>query len=59
MFEYRAYFLDEDDHFVAVQDLNCPDDAVAIAEAEKLLDRHDIELWQLSRMVARLSHKRK
>lgn len=59
MSEYRAYYLNEKDHFVGVSVLNCPDDPAAIAEAKKLLDGRDIELWQLNRMVARLSRETK
>lgn len=59
MVEYRAYFITEDDHFQKVRVLNCPDDATAMAQAEALLDGHDIELGQLDRMVIRLDCKKK
>lgn len=54
MVEYRAYIIGDDGHFQTVRVLQCPDDAAAIAEAKKLLDGHDIELWQLGRFVAYL-----
>lgn len=59
MAEYRAYFVGNDDHFRNVRVLDCPDDDTAIAEAKKLLNGVDIELWQLGRKVARLDHKKK
>ncbi len=59
MAEYRAYIVGDDDHFQNVRVLYCPDDATAIVEAKRLLDGHDIELWQLERMVIRLDHKKK
>lgn len=59
MAEYRAYLVGNDDHFENVRVLDYPDDAAAIAEAKKLLDGADIELWQLGRMVIRLEHEKK
>ena len=56
MVEYRAYFIGDDGHFKKVRVLNCPDDATVIAEAKKLLDGADIEVWNLDRMVIRLNH---
>ncbi len=57
MAEYRAYLIGDDGHFQSVRVLECPNDAKAIAQAKKLLDGADIELWQLERMVCRLDHK--
>ncbi len=54
MAEYRAYFIGDDGHFESVRVLNCADDTTAIAEVRKMLDGHDIEVWQLARMVVRL-----
>lgn len=59
MVEYRAYLVGDDDHYKSVRVLDCPDDATAIAEAKKLLDGLDIELWQLGRMIARLNQRKK
>lgn len=59
MAEYRAYFVGDDDHFKSVRALDCPDDATAIAKAKQWLDDVDIEIWQLGRMVARLSRNEK
>jgi hypothetical protein len=55
--EYRAYTVGRDGHFVRYDPLVCADDPVAIAEAKRLLDGHDIELWSGDRLVVRLSHK--
>jgi hypothetical protein len=51
MAEYRAYVIGQDGHFIRAIDLFCPDDETAINEAERLVDRHDVELWQLDRKV--------
>jgi hypothetical protein len=42
---YRAYFIDEDDR------------VEALAVATQLVDGHDVEVWLLDRMVARLSKR--
>jgi hypothetical protein len=57
MTEYRAYTVGIDGHFIGYQPLVCADDSEAIAKAEGLVDRHDIELWSGDRLVIRLHHK--
>ena len=51
MQEYNAYFIGADGHFIRRVELNCTDDEAAKAEAKKLADGHDIELWQGARMI--------
>nr|HEV8011969.1 hypothetical protein [Bradyrhizobium sp.] len=58
--DYRAYILGVDGHrFVFVESFlsNHPDDAAALMAAKKLIDGHDIEVWDRGRLVARLDHK--
>jgi hypothetical protein len=58
MREYRAYILRADGHrFVKVKEFssNQPDDAAAISAAKKLIDDHDVELWDRGRLIARFS----
>ena len=58
--DYRAYILGIDGHrFVFVKDFlsNHLDDAAALTAAKKLIDGHDIEVWDRGRLVARLDHK--
>ena len=57
MVEYRAYLIGVDGHFYRSVPLNCADDAEAVERAKRLLNGHDIELWQLDRKVAMLDHK--
>ncbi|WP_213741647.1 hypothetical protein [Bradyrhizobium sp. dw_411] len=53
--EYRAYTVGSDGHFTGFEPLVCADDAEATEKAQRLVDRHDIELWTGSRLVAKLS----
>jgi hypothetical protein len=55
MAEYRAYTVGIDGHFVGYQPLVCADDAEAITKAKRLVDGHDIELWNGARLVIRLN----
>lgn len=58
MRDYRAYILGIDGHrFVRVKDFlsDQPDDTAALSAAKRLVDGHEIELWDAGRLVARLS----
>jgi hypothetical protein len=57
MQEYRAYFIGPDGHIQGYEPLICADDAAAIAAAERLVDGHDVELWQRDRKVTTLTGK--
>jgi hypothetical protein len=57
--EYRAYVVGLDGHFVGSKPIICRDDSEAISMARRLLDGHDIELWNGPRFVTRISHKTK
>ena len=52
----RTRFIARDGRFKKVTVLFCENDATVIAEAKKLLDDEDIEVWHLDRMVVRLEH---
>lgn len=51
---YRAFFLDEKNHIRSARVLEATDDEGAKAEAAKYVDGLDIEIWQGTRVVARL-----
>jgi hypothetical protein len=54
----RAYILSFDGHrFIWAGEFlsNHPDDATAMEAANVLVDRHDVELWECARLVARFS----
>jgi hypothetical protein len=55
MLEYRAFLIGPDGHFEGVEPIICADDEAAVAAAKRLLDRHDIEVWQGTRKVSTLT----
>jgi len=52
--EYRADTVGDDGHFVDYRPIVCRDDAEAIARAKRLVDGHDVELWNRARFVIKL-----
>ena len=54
MAEYRAYTVGADDHFIGFQEIICRDDDEAVATAMRLVNGHDVELWNGPRLVIRL-----
>ncbi|MET4091644.1 hypothetical protein [Bradyrhizobium sp. S3.5.5] len=57
MIGYRAYVMGPDGHIRQRIDLLCQDDEAAKEQAEKLVDGHDIELWELDRRIAIFKHE--
>jgi hypothetical protein len=55
--EYRAYTVGVDGHFIGFEPLICRDDGEAIAKAKRLVDGHDIEVWNGDRLVIQLKFK--
>jgi hypothetical protein len=56
MSEYRFYAINPDGHVEgppAVRD--CRDDGAALKEAREMVNGHDIEVWQSTRIVAYLT----
>jgi hypothetical protein len=52
---YEAYVLTEDDHISAPPHIiACGTDQEAIQRSTKLVNGHDIELWEGPRLVTRL-----
>jgi hypothetical protein len=41
-----------DGHFLRAIELVCPDDETATEYAKRLVDSHDVELWQGDRQIA-------
>src|SRR6266852_2981559 len=56
---YRAYIVGLHDRSIGVVQLDCIDDESAIKSARRLVDSHDVELWQMERPVARFDARSK
>lgn len=57
MSEYRAYTVDENNHFVSHRAFVCDSDEDANTWTKQLLDGHPIELWSGARFVLRIEQK--
>lgn len=58
MCSYRAYLIGKTDHVVAPAiDFDSADDATAIVHAQRLRSGDDIELWQGTRRIGRVTHQ--
>ena len=57
MAEYRAYVVGDDGHFIGFEPMICRDDGEAVAKARRLVDRHDVEVWNCERFVLKLEAK--
>lgn len=54
MKRYRINCLDSHGHITLAQEVACRDDLDALAEAERLCEHNDVEVWDQSRLVARV-----
>jgi hypothetical protein len=57
MNEYRVYLMGPDDHIQSRLDLVCEHEEAAKELAKQLVGGHDVELWQLGRLIARFTRK--
>ncbi len=57
MADYRAYILGADGRIMKPIDLECDNDEVAKEAAERLVDGHDVELWQGRRKIGTFAHR--
>jgi hypothetical protein len=55
--EYRVYIVGSDGYFLGAIELVCPDDETATEYAKRLVDGHDVELWQGDRQIASFNGK--
>lgn len=54
--DYRFYSIKKDGHIAGPAiERNCPNDREALKEARELVNGHDIEVWQGSRVLAYLA----
>jgi hypothetical protein len=57
MTEYRAYTVGLEGRLVSYEQMTCLNDAEAVAEAQQLLRKRNMELWSGGRLVMRLAPK--
>ena len=55
---YRLYGLDGVDKVASGEWFEADDDETALEVAKRMMDGHDCELWQGSRLVARIRRER-
>jgi hypothetical protein len=53
---YRAYIMGHDGHILSPVELFCENDGDAKEQARRLVDGHDVELWQLDRKISVFLH---
>ena len=55
---YRLYCLDGANKVASAEWIDADDDEAAIEVAKRMMDRQDLEVWQGTRLVARLPRRR-
>jgi hypothetical protein len=48
---YRVYIVGRDGRFVAVREIEAPDDTAALKLARQYVDGRDVEVWQRERRI--------
>jgi hypothetical protein len=57
---YRFYLIGTDGRIVAPPyNIEAPDDPAALSEAKKLVDGHDVEIWEGPRKVGYVAQGRR
>jgi hypothetical protein len=56
---YRAYLINADNRVASYRPIDAQTDVEAMSVARLLLDAHDVEVWDLDRMIGRLECTRK
>jgi hypothetical protein len=59
MAHYRAYLVGRDSYFIKAADIICDDDDAAKKCAERMVDGHDVELWEHARRIAKFEGRPK
>lgn len=59
MVGYRAFVLGTTGDVLRRHDFRSTDDAAALEHARQYVDSHDVEVWQLHRLVGVLRHTEK
>jgi hypothetical protein len=54
MIGYRVYRLNAEGHVLSRAEFEAPDDDTALVQAHQQMLGHDVEVWQLGRLVGSL-----
>lgn len=54
---YRAFLISSDGHIVDRVEIECDGDDTAKERAKRLVDGHDVELWDGTRKIAKFTNK--
>ena len=54
MIDYRVYRLDVEGHVLSRFEFEAADDSAALLHARQQMTEHDLEVWQLDRLVGTL-----
>lgn len=57
MNEYRIYLKGSDGHIKSRVDIICEDEEAARKQAKRVVDGHDVELWQGAEKIAEFESK--
>jgi hypothetical protein len=53
--DYRAYIVGEEGRFIAVREIDAPDDHAALRQAKQYVDGKDVEVWHRGRSIGRIA----
>jgi hypothetical protein len=53
--DYRAYNVGEEGRFIAVREIDAPDDHAALRQAKQYVDGKDVEVWLRGRIIGRIA----
>jgi hypothetical protein len=57
--DYRAFLMGANGSVIKRHDFTLANDADALEHAQQYVATHDVEVWQLHRLVGRLRHSNK
>jgi hypothetical protein len=50
--DYRVYIIGEEGRFIAVREIDAPNDHAALRQAKQYVDGKDVEVWHRGRSIA-------
>jgi hypothetical protein len=53
--DYRVYIIGEEGRFIAVREIDAPNDHAALRQAKQYVDGKDVEVWHRGRSIGRIA----